>query len=186
MEPVIDVGRPLGGDVIDLILDDHRRMEQLLRGLRDSGADRAGLRDAVASVLVAHAEAEEAVVYPKLRQRSAVSAEDAEHSEEEHAEAHQALLAVLELKGTDTAAFDDAVEELSNAVAHHAAEEELSMLNPAREELGGRARLDLGVRFAGERNRLIDEGCGSLTNVRRLVARSRRDGLLDDDSEDDD
>ena len=35
----IDLGRPVKGDVVDLILDDHRRFEALLRDLRDSSAD---------------------------------------------------------------------------------------------------------------------------------------------------
>lgn len=183
MGHVIDVGRPLSGDVVDLIIDDHRRMERLLRSLRDTTADRDGLRHAIATVLVAHAEAEESIVYPKLRKRSAITGHDKEHGEEEHAEGHEALLAVLELKGTDTDAFGDAVQELSNAIAHHLAEEEVSILSPAREELGARARRDLGEQWATERNRLIDDGCGTLTNVRRLVARSRREGLLDDDDE---
>ena len=43
---------------------------------------------------------------------------------------------MLELKGTDTQAFDDAVEELAKAVNHHLTEEELTILNPAREEVG--------------------------------------------------
>jgi len=181
MGHAIDVGRPEAGDIIDLILDDHRRMELLLRMLRDSSADRDAVRAALATVLIAHAEAEEAVVYPKLRARSAVTAHDAEHGEEEHAEGHEALLGVLELKGTDTAAFDDAVEELSKAINHHLAEEELSILNPARDELGDRARGDMGAAFAAERNRLVADGCGTLTNLRRIVRRSRREGLLDDD-----
>ena len=43
---------------------------------------------------------------------------------------------MLELKGTDTQAFDDAVEELAKVVNHHLTEEELTILNPAREEVG--------------------------------------------------
>lgn len=178
MGTVIDVHRPLSGDLLEMILEDHRTMERLLRALRRATSDRAAIRDAVSAVLVAHAEAEELVVYPKLRRRSAVGADEAEHGEEEHAEGHEALLKVLELKGTDTPSFDDAVEGLSNVVYHHLVEEELTVLNPARDELGGRARADLGEAFARERNRLIDENCGSLTNVRRLVARSRREGKL--------
>ena len=59
-------------------------------------------------------------------ERRAVTAHEAEHGEEEHAEGHEALLAVLELKGTDTEAFDDAVEELAKVVNHHLTEEELT------------------------------------------------------------
>jgi hemerythrin superfamily protein len=181
----IDLGRPLQGDVVELILDDHRRFETLLRDLRDSSNDRDAVRRAFAALHVAHAEAEEKFVYPKLRKKRAVSEHEAEHGEEEHAEGHEALLAVLELKGTDTQAFDDAVEKLAAVVNHHLTEEELTILNPAREEVGERVRAELGAEFAQERNRQIDAGCGTVENVRKIVADARKEGLLDEDDEDD-
>lgn len=164
----LDVGRPLSGDVVDLLIADHAMLERLLRLVRDSSSDREAARHALATVLVAHAEAEEMVVYPKLRRHSAVSAEEAEHGKDEHLEGHEALLRLLELQGT-TAAFDEAIDELSNVVMHHVADEELSILNPARHELGDRARADLGTDFARMRNQLIDEDCGDLMFVKRLV-----------------
>ncbi len=176
----IDLGRPVSGDVIELILEDHRLFESLLRDLRDSSADREAVRHAFATLHVAHAEAEERHVYPKLRRKEAIGEHEAEHGEEEHAEGHEALLALLELKGTDTQAFDDAVEELATAVNHHLTEEELTILNPARDEVGPQVRAELGETFARERNDQVDADCGSLDNVRRIVARARRSGLLDD------
>jgi len=177
----INVHRPLSGDVVDLIMDDHRLFEDLLRQLRDSSFDRDAVRQAVAAVLVAHAEAEEAHVYPQLHRRRAVGQEEAEHGEHEHAEGHEALLAVLELKGTDTQAFDDAVEQLSGVISHHLVEEELTLLNPARAELSAQVRASLGVEFARRRNAEIDADCGRADNVRRLVTASRREGKLDAD-----
>ena len=144
----IDLGRPTQGDVIELILDDHRRFESLLRDLRDSTSDREAVRRALATLHTAHALAEEKHVYPRLRRRDAITEHEAEHGEEEHAEGHEAMLAVLELKGTDTQAFDDAVEELARVVNHHLTEEELTILNPAREEVGDRLRTELGEKFA--------------------------------------
>ncbi|MFL6124013.1 hemerythrin domain-containing protein [Actinophytocola sp.] len=179
MSDVLDVHRPVAGDVIDLILADHELFELLLRKLRDSSSDRAAVLDALSNVLVAHAEAEEKFVYPKLRRREAIGEHEAEHGEEEHAEGHEALLKVLELKGTDTKSFDDAVENLSATINHHLVEEELTILNPARNEVGARARAELGEEFARERNRQIDENCGAVTNVRALVARAHRTGKLD-------
>ncbi|WP_432478540.1 hemerythrin domain-containing protein [Nocardioides sp. GXQ0305] len=180
----IDLGRPTQGDVIDLILDDHRRFETLLRDLRDASQDRDAVRQAFSALHVAHALAEERHVYPKLRKKRAVGEHEAEHGQEEHAEGHEALLAVLELSGTDTQAFDDAVEELAAVVNHHLTEEELTILNPAREEVGPQVRAQLGEEFATERNRQIDDGCGSLTQVRKIVAEARREGLLDEDDDD--
>ncbi|HET8959574.1 hemerythrin domain-containing protein [Nocardioides sp.] len=176
----IDLGRPISGDVIDLILDDHRLFESLLRDLRDNSLDRDAVRQAFATLHVAHAEAEEKHVYPKLRRKEAIGEHEAEHGREEHAEGHEALLAVLELKGTDTEAFDDAVEKLAATISHHLTEEELTILNPAREDVGPRVRAELGEQFARERNAQVDDGCGSLENVRRIVAEARRDGVLDD------
>lgn len=182
----IDLGRPVQGDVIDLILDDHRRFEALLRDLRDSSSDRDAVRRAFATLHTAHALAEERHVYPRLRKSDAINEHEAEHGEEEHAEGHEALLAVLELKGTDTDAFEDAVEELAKVVNHHLTEEELTILNPAREEVGDRLRNELGQAFATERNQQIDDGCGSLAHIRELVADARREGLLDDEDDEDD
>jgi len=176
----IDLGRPVSGDVIDLILDDHRLFESLLRDLRDNSLDRDAVRRAFATLHVAHAEAEEKYVYPKLRRKDAISEHEAEHGQEEHAEGHEALLAVLELKGTDTQSFDDAVEKLAAAVNHHLTEEELTILNPAREEVGPQVRAELGERFARERNAQVDAGCGSVDNVRRIVDEARKAGVLDD------
>lgn len=180
----IDLGRPVQGDVIDLILDDHRRFEALLRDLRDASSDRDAVRRALATLHTAHAIAEEKHVYPRLRRRGAISEHEAEHGEEEHAEGHEAVLAVLELKGTDTQAFDDAVEELARVLNHHLTEEELTILNPAREEVGDRLRGELGEAFATERNQQIDDGCGTAEHIRSLVAEARREGLLDDEDDD--
>lgn len=182
MDPstAIDLGRPMSGDVIDLILDDHRRFEELLRQMRSSASDRDAVRQAFAALHVAHAEAEERHVYPGLRRQRAVSAEEAEHGEHEHAEGTEALLVVLECAGTDTAKFDDAVEELSRVVSHHLTEEELTILNPARDDVSEKARHDLGATFADERNAQIDDDCGRLANVRRLVAEAKKDGLIED------
>ena len=142
------------------------------------------MRQAFSALHVAHAEAEEQHVYPQLRRKNAITEHEAEHGEEEHAEGHEALLAVLELKGTDTQAFDDAVEELATAVNHHLTEEELTILNPARDEVSDKVRAELGEKFAQARNALIDEGRGSLTDVRKIVSAARAEGLLDDDDED--
>src|SRR6188472_2418932 len=166
----IDLGRPVSGDVVELILEDHRRFETLLRDLRDSTSDRDAVRHAFATLHVAHAEAEEKYVYPKLRRKDAITEHEAVHGEEEHAEGHEALLAVLELKGTDTQAFDDAVEELAKKVNHHLTEEELTILNPARDEVSERVRAELGAAFAVERTTQLDADCGRVEHVRAIVA----------------
>ena len=109
----IEIPRPTSGDVVELIVEDHRVFEALLRDLRDATADREAAREALSNLLIAHGEAEETKVYPKLKKKDAISEHEPEHGEEEHAEGNEALLALLECKGTDTQKFDDAVEELA-------------------------------------------------------------------------
>jgi hypothetical protein len=180
MTTPIELGRPVSGDVVELILEDHRRFEQLLRQLRDSTSDRDAVRQAFAALHVAHAEAEEKFVYPTLRRKDAIDEHEAQHGEEEHAEGNQKLLTVLELSETEGEDFDDAVEELATAVNHHLTEEELTILNPARHDVSDEVRADLGEKFARERNRQIDEDCGNVDNVRTLVEEAEKEGLLDE------
>jgi len=181
MTDSLDLGRPTAGDVLDLILDDHRRFEALLRDLRDSSNDRDAVRRAFSALHVAHAEAEEAEVYPTLRRKQAISEHEAEHSEEEHAEGHEALLKVLEAEELAGDGFDELVEELATAVNHHLTEEELTILNPAREEVAEAVRVRLGEAVARARNAQLDEDCGRVENVRSIVERAEKRGLLDGD-----
>ena len=181
MSESLDLGRPTSGDVIDLILDDHRRFEALLRDLRDSSSDRDAVRKAFAALHVAHAEAEEHEVYPTLRKKDAISEHEAEHGEEEHAEGHEALLKVLEADDLEGEDFDELVEELATAVNHHLTEEELTILNPAREEVAAQVRERLGVAFATARNAQLDDDCGRVENVRSIVETAEKQGLLSED-----
>jgi hemerythrin superfamily protein len=174
----IFVSRPTSGDVVDLILEDHRLFEDLLRECRRVDRDRAASRRTLAELLVAHAEAEEQHVYPRLRRRDAISEHEAEHGEEEHADITEALLEFLEAKGTDTQKYDDTLERLSSVVAHHAVEEELTILNPARTDVSADARAELGRMFAVTRNRLLDAGCASPAQVRSLLEQAVVEGTI--------
>ena len=181
MSENLDLGRPTSGDVLDLILDDHRRFEALLRDLRDKSSDRDAVRRAFSTLHVAHAEAEEAEVYPTLRRKDAISEHEAEHGEEEHAEGHEALLKVLEADDVESEEFDDLIEELATAVNHHLTEEELTILNPAREDVEEGVRARLGEAFVKLRNEQIEQDCGRVENVRSIVQRAEKEGLLDDE-----
>ena len=155
--------RPTTGDVVDLILDDHRLFEDLLRQLRDATADREAARGALAAVLIAHGEAEEAEVYPQLVRKDAIERPTRPSTaRSEHAEGNEALLALLECQGTDTQKFDDAVEDLATALNHHIGEEEQTILNPARTDVDARPAQRLGLAFATARNQLLDGGAGSI------------------------
>lgn len=156
-------------DVIELILADHRRFEDLLRTLRSSEADRSSALGEIAALLVAHAEAEEKEVYPVLRTLSSEDAEDVDHGAEEHAEGHEALLALMECDEPGSEQWDSRLEELSESLTHHLDEEERTVLNDARSEVDAQRRAELGRAFTAKRRELIDSGCGRIENVRDLV-----------------
>ncbi|CAL9588235.1 hypothetical protein SUDANB145_05171 [Streptomyces sp. enrichment culture] len=157
-------------DVVELILRDHRRMEDLFRVMRNAEADRAAALKEFADLLIAHASAEEDEVYPALRRYKNVDGEDVDHSVHEHHEANEALLALLEVEDTTSDAWDEGLEELVTAVNHHADEEERTLLNDARENVGEDRRAELGQKFLEARAGYLESGCGDVENVRALVA----------------
>ncbi|HET9381572.1 MAG TPA: hemerythrin domain-containing protein [Streptomyces sp.] len=157
------------GDVVELILQDHRRMEDLFRLMRSVEADRAAALREFADLLVAHAEAEEAEVYPALKRYKNIDDEEVEHGEHEHDEGNEALLGLLEVEEVGSEEWDTKLEELVEAVTHHADEEERTILNGARENVAMDRRIELGAAFLKERRRRLESGCGHLDNVRRIV-----------------
>ncbi|TDW22529.1 hemerythrin domain-containing protein [Kribbella kalugense] len=158
-----------GGDVVEIILADHRWFEEALRELRDVQSDRAAVLADLATVLIAHAEAEESKVYPALRRKDAIDADEVEHSEREHDEGNEALLELMEVDDTSSEEFSSKLHELSEALSHHLDEEERDVLNPARTDISEKVRRDLGDSFSEERARLIESDCGDIANVRKIV-----------------
>ncbi len=165
-----DIPKFSDGDVVELILTDHRWFEDALRGLRDETSDRAPLLADLSAVLVAHAKAEEAKVYPVLRRKDAIDREEVEHSEHEHDEGNAALLELLDVEDTESGEFGEKLHELSEALSHHLDEEERDVLNPARADIDDETRARLGADFAAEREIQLGLDCGSIDNVRKIVA----------------
>ena len=164
-----EITRPESGDVVELILDDHRTFEALLRELRNDQNDRDLLRGRLAELLVAHGEAEESDVYPQLRRKDAIDEHEAEHGEEEHREIYEALLPLLEATDLYTEEASHDLHELSETLLHHLDEEERDILNPARSDVAEADRARLGAAWAARRNELLAQGCGSLEQVRALL-----------------
>ncbi|OEV13706.1 hemerythrin domain-containing protein [Streptomyces nanshensis] len=160
-------------DVVELILRDHRTMEDLFREMRNVEADRAAALRRLADLLIAHAEAEEAEVYPALRRYRKVDEEDVEHSVEEHTEGNEALLALLEAGPPGGDEWDEKLEGLVQAVAHHLDEEERSLINDARLYVGAERRRELGRAFARARRDRLASAPGRPENVRRVLGRVR-------------
>jgi len=166
------IPRPDQGDVVELILEDHRLFESLLRELRNDQNDRDALRQQISELLVAHGEAEESQVYPQLERKDAIDEEEAEHGKKEHDEGYEALLPLLEAGELYDEEFSKHLHEFSETLLHHLDEEERDILNPARDDVSEEDRARLGAAWLAERNRMLDEGCGSVEQVRALVDQS--------------
>ena len=160
---------PETSDVVELILQDHRRMEDLFRRMRSVEDDRGAALREFSDLLIAHALAEESKVYPALKRYKNIEDDEVEHGEQEHDEGNQALLALLEVEEIGGDEWDEKLEELVEAVTHHADEEERTILNGARENVAMERREELGKAFWEERERQLKSGCGSVDNVRKIV-----------------
>ncbi|MFG2867072.1 hemerythrin domain-containing protein [Streptomyces sp. NPDC048338] len=156
-------------DVVAVILEDHRAMEELFRRMRNVEADRAKALEEFSALLIAHGEAEEAEVYGALKRFKGVDDDEVEHGAEEHADGNKALLALLEVDDVGSEKWDERLEDLVEAVSHHVDEEERTILNGARENVPDTRRAELGAAFLAEREKQLASGCGSVQHVRAVV-----------------
>lgn len=138
-------------DVIDILEQDHREVEQMFReleSLRGASTDEAKARrkeltDQVTIELVRHSVAEEVLVYPKVEDK--VSKEEAEHAREEHAEAEETLKR-LEKLDADDPSFDDELQTLMGEIRHHIEDEEGEMFAHMRQVIDAEELRTLGDR----------------------------------------
>jgi hypothetical protein len=138
-------------DVIEVLEHDHREVEEMfaeLESLRGAATEEARARrkavtEQVTIELVRHSVAEEVLVYPEVDRK--VSAEEAEHAREEHAEAEETLQK-LEKLDADDPAFDDELATLMAEIRHHIEDEEGEMFVHMRQVIDADELRKLGER----------------------------------------
>ena len=122
-----------GGDVVDVLVADHRDVTALISEIR-TVADpmiRRDLTDTVISELVRHAVAEEMYVYPAMRKYLPDGEKAVEHDVEEHKELEQAMKR-LEDVDVSSAAFTAALGRLEELLADHVRDEEVDQFPELR------------------------------------------------------
>ena len=137
-------------DVIEILEHDHREVEEMfgeLETLKGASTDEAQTRrkeltEDVTIELVRHSVAEEVLVYPRVEDK--VSAEEAEHAREEHAEAEETLQR-LEKLDADSPDFDDELATLMKEIRHHIEDEEEQMFAHMRQVLDADELRTLGA-----------------------------------------
>lgn len=148
-------------DVVDLIMQDHREVERLFDELKANPEKRPNLLPVLTTLLTAHSRAEEAEVYP-VAAEEAGEKEEVSHSQQEHLEADQ-LLAKLAATPPESPAFDEALQNLVDAVSHHVEEEETKVLPGMRSNLSAERRAQLGDAFVASRKQHLGEQPGDIT-----------------------
>jgi iron-sulfur cluster repair protein YtfE (RIC family) len=109
-------------DVIKLLEADHREVEDLFtKAESTSGAAKQQVVTRIASELTLHAEVEEQIVYPAMREAGLEDIVD--EAEGEHSKVKE-LVAQLETMDATTDDVDSVLSELKADVQHHVEEEE--------------------------------------------------------------
>jgi len=151
---------PMDTDVIELLTEDHRKVEELFDQYESSKdeADDDAKAELVATIcleLTIHATVEEEIFYPAAR--GALDEDDSDlldEAEVEHATVKLLIADLADMQPSD-ALYDAKVKVLSEYVKHHVQEEEGEMFPSVREsELDVAA---LGEEVATRKQELMDE-----------------------------
>jgi hemerythrin-like domain-containing protein len=134
-------------DAIALLKRDHREVEQMFKRFERAGDGavkaKGQLVAAMIEALSRHAEIEELILYPAVREQLPRSGSDVLEALEEH---HVVKVVLRELEGLDPTAerFDAKVAVMMELVRHHVREEESSLFPKVRAKVGRRELLDMG------------------------------------------
>ncbi len=141
-----------GPDGLELLISDHRTVEQLFTQL-DAATDPEIAREVaeeIVSELSVHAVIEEMVLYPSVRQSLPNGDDLAEEGLEEHQELKE-LLSSVDGKPAHDPDVRATFHTIQESLEHHVEEEETDMFKGARAVLG-REQLDgLGTRMEAEK-----------------------------------
>lgn len=149
-------------DVVALIKAQHRQVERLLDQAQEEGADTLALLQQVSDLLLPHSEAEEAFVYPAIRQHDKQQADEVHDGTVEHHHVAE-LLRELLAGEPDSPGYDGKLAAMVGELNHHVEEEEQDLLPVLTDKASAAERAELGARFAAATG---DTGEGGNTDGR--------------------
>ncbi|RZB14137.1 hemerythrin domain-containing protein [Streptomyces sp. F001] len=135
-----------GGNVIDELVTDHREVEELfgrIEALPPGDKDRKLHADQVTMELVRHSVAEEAYLYPAVREHVPDGDALADKEIEDHSRAEQ-LMKDLESCDADDPEFNRLIGLLMSEIRTHVADEEQNLFPKLRAACSPQALDDLG------------------------------------------
>ena len=167
--------RIMGGNMkaTTLLKNDHSAVKKLLTAFGHTTAraaqQRQELMDQIAQELEIHSAIEEEIFYPAVKSvrggQSLVSEAKAEHKKVD------SLVAEAQGMSMDTEEVMEKVEELRDAVIHHATEEEREMFPVAEDGLGEQQLEELGEQLAARKKELLTS---RLQKAKRAVKKALR------------
>lgn len=121
-------------DVVDELTTDHREALELLDRIVGSNdpTQRRELADIVITEVVRHSVAEEMYLYPVMRKYLPQGADTVEHDTEEHNHLDEVMKQLEKVDATDPT-FQTLVEQMTDALRHHAQDEETEQFPELRE-----------------------------------------------------
>jgi hemerythrin superfamily protein len=141
-------GNGKGKSVIDLLMEDHREVEQLFDKFEGLDADQGTQKQTVVAKLIEeltlHTTVEEKYVYPPMRDALPQGDKLVNHANEEHKEAED-VLNELSMMDVDDDEFDGLVQKLQEIIADHVEEEEQELFPKFEETLGKERMLEIGA-----------------------------------------
>ena len=142
-------------DAIKLLKDDHREVQTYFKRYEslDDDNEKQVLADKICVALTVHAQIEEEIYYPAVRE--AIDDDDLlDEAEVEHASAKQLIAEIQAMRAGDRL-FDAKVTVLGEYVNHHVAEEEGEMFPESRDsDLDLKA---LGIQLAERKAELMTQ-----------------------------
>jgi len=172
---------PSKKDAVDLLKEDHRKVESLFRQFEsaDDNARKVELAQTICAELTVHAQIEEQIFYPAAREALPEDKQDlVSEATVEHTSLKK-LIADIDGSSPNDELFEANVKVLSEYVKHHVREEENEMMPAVRgtdldlEALGERlARRKQALQEAQQRN----AGRGDSKRVRVPMTRRKTTG----------
>lgn len=123
----------------------------------------------ICAALEIHAQLEEEIFYPTLRQ-AAVTSPALDKSQPAHDEMRSLIAQLRETDGGTRVVQNDALNALMNAVLHHVADEETQLLPAAERHLGAHRLSALGATMTSRRLELAKPRAGELARDLALAA----------------
>jgi len=158
-------------DVLSLLKQDHRQVSAMIDSIQkcDPGDERlVELGRQISQALTIHAELEEKLFYPELRDRAGDDEErvDVFEAFTEH-DVVKHLISLLNSARRNDERFKAELQVLGESVKHHVAEEESTIFSIAREVLDESELEELGEKMSAAKQRLMRSSSHASTNGKR-------------------